>query len=196
MVETRSTMLPLGTVAPDFTLPDTIGHSISVSLSSFCDAKALLIMFLSNHCPFVKHVQKEIVRIANEYQTKGVAVIGISSNDPNTYPQDGPEAMAQEARRAGYDFAYLYDGTQKVAQAYHAACTPDFYVFDRDHRLVYRGQLDDSRSGNDVLVTGQDVRAAIDAVLAGRPVSPTQKPSLGCSIKWKPGNEPDYIGKL
>jgi peroxiredoxin len=189
-------MLPLGTVAPDFTLPDTIGHSISVSLSSFRDAKALLIMFLSNHCPFVKHVQKEIVLIASEYQTKGVAVIGISANDADAFPEDGPEAMAQEIRRAGYDFAYLYDETQKVAQTYRAACTPDFYVFDRDHRLVYRGQLDDSRPGNDVPVTGRDVRAAIDAVLAGKPVSPTQKPSLGCSIKWKPGNEPDYIGKL
>jgi peroxiredoxin len=192
MALTPSTMLPLGSQAPDFRLPDTDGKT--VSLNDFKDAPALLVIFLCNHCPYVKHVRHGLAALAREYQAKGVAVVGISANDVSTHPDDSPENMAREKAEVGYTFPYLYDESQEVAKAYQAACTPDFFVFDRDRKLVYRGQMDGSRPGNDVPVTGKDLRAALDAVLAGQPVSQDQKPSLGCNIKWKAGNEPAYFG--
>ncbi len=191
MVRTASTMLPLGTQAPDFSLPNVDGRI--VSLADFQDASALLVVFLCNHCPYVKHVAPELARLAQEYQARGVAVVGINSNDVDAYPDDAPQQMVAEAQQRGYTFPYLYDQTQSVAQAYRAACTPDFFVFDREFRLVYRGQLDSSRPKSDVPVTGSDLRAALDAVLAGRPVPEPQRPSLGCNIKWKPGCEPEYF---
>lgn len=184
-------MLPLGTTAPDFALPDTNGKI--VSRASFQDAPALLVMFICNHCPYVRHVRAELARLGGDYQARGVAVVAISANDPASHPEDSPAQMAKEAAAAGYTFPYLHDAAQSVAQAYRAACTPDFFLFDRPGRLVYRGQLDDSRPGNNVPITGRDLRAALDAVLANRPVPSPQKPSLGCNIKWKPGNEPDYF---
>ena len=190
MVQTASTMMPLGTEAPPFSLPDTEGKT--VSLSDFEGSKGYLIMFICNHCPYVKHVQQELARLGKEYQDKGVAVIAISSNDVANYPDDSPEKMAEEVKTQGYTFPYLYDETQEVAKAYGAACTPDFFLFDGDKKLVYRGQLDDSRPGNDKPVTGADLRAALDAVVAGKPVPKQQKPSMGCNIKWKPGNQPSY----
>jgi peroxiredoxin len=192
MVETPSTMLGLGTRAPDFSLPDTDGNT--VSLSDMKDSKALLVVFMCNHCPFVKHVRHELAKLGEEYQKRGVAVVGISSNDVSSHPDDAPDKMKEEKEKVGYTFPYLYDETQEVAKAYRAACTPDFFVFDRDLRLVYRGQLDGSRPGNDVPVTGEDLRAALDAVLDGKPVPEQQRPSMGCNIKWKPGNAPDYFG--
>jgi peroxiredoxin len=192
MVKTASTMLPLGTQAPDFSLPDPEGKL--VSLSDFADAPALLVVFMCNHCPYVKHVAAELAALGREYQGRGAAVIGINSNDIDNYPDDGPQKMAEESAQRGYTFPYLLDENQEVARAYHAACTPDFYVFDKEQKLVYRGQLDESRPGNDVPVSGGDLRAALDAVLDGRPVSDAQTASLGCNIKWKPGNEPDYFG--
>src|SRR5258705_12556325 len=192
MVETNSTMLPLGTKAPDFRLPDTGGKS--VSLADFKAAPGLLIVFMCNHCPYVKHIRSGLAQIARDYIPRGVGVVGISSNDVVNYPADSPATMAEEAKAAGYIFPYLYDETQAVAKAYRAACTPDIFVFDSDQRLVYRGQVDDSRPGNGIPVTGRDVRAALDAVLAGKPVASNQKPSIGCNIKWKPGNEPEYFG--
>jgi len=193
MARTPSTMLELGTVAPPFSLPEVDGGTVSID--DLADAPALLVMFICNHCPYVKHVRHELARIGREYGERGVAIVAISSNDVEAYPDDSPERMREEKRAAGYTFPYLYDETQEVARAYHAACTPDFFLFDRDRRLVYRGQLDDSRPGNDVPVTGRDLRAALDAVLAGKPVSPEQRPSLGCNIKWKPGNEPEWWGR-
>jgi peroxiredoxin len=190
MVAVNSAMLPLGTKAPDFRLPDT-GEKM-VGLAEFKDAPALVVVFMCNHCPYVKHVREGLAKLARDYQSKKVAMVGISSNDVANYPDDSPAKMAVEAKSAGYVFPYLYDESQAVAKAYKAACTPDFYVFDKEQRLVYRGQLDDSRPGNGIPVTGKDVRAALDAVLAGKPVSPTQKPSIGCNIKWKAGNEPEY----
>lgn len=191
MALTPSTMLPLGTIAPDFSLPDTQGKI--VTLRDCSHAPALLVAFLCNHCPYVKHVRQGLAAMAREYQAKGVAVVGISANSVETHPADGPEKMREEAADAGYTFPYLFDETQHVAKAYRAACTPDFFVFDGNRKLVYRGQMDDSRPGNDKPVTGADLRAAMDAVLAGRPVPGGQKPSIGCNIKWKPGNEPrDY----
>jgi peroxiredoxin len=190
MVAVNSTMLPLGTAAPDFSLPDTDGNA--VTLANF-QGRPLLVMFICNHCPFVKHIRGELARLGRDYQSRGVAIVAISSNDVSGYPADSPENMKQEAKAAGYSFPYLYDESQAVAKAYRAACTPDFFLFDKDHRLVYRGQLDDSRPGNNIPVTGKDLRAALDAVLAGNPVPPNQKPSIGCNIKWKPGNEPDYF---
>jgi peroxiredoxin len=184
-------MLPLGTPAPDFTLPDPSGQK--VSLQDFAPAPALLVAFLCNHCPFVKHVRSEFAALAREYQAKGVAVVAISSNDAVAYPQDGPEKMADEVRNFGYTFPYLYDESQAVAKAYHAACTPDFYLFDKSHKLQYRGQMDGSRPGNSEPVTGKDLRAALDAVLAGRTPATEQQPSVGCNIKWKRGNEPEYF---
>ena len=183
-------MLPLGTAAPDFRLPDTNGKT--VSLSDF-KGKPLLVMFICNHCPFVKHIRAGLAQLARDYQPRGVAIVGINSNDVENYPDDSPAKMAQEVKAADYTFPYLYDETQAVAKAYRAACTPDFYLFDKEHRLVYRGQLDDSRPSNSVPVTGKDLRAALDAVLAGKPVSPNQRPSIGCNIKWKAGNEPEYF---
>ncbi len=192
MVATNSTMLPLGTVAPDFQLPDANGKRIS--LSELNTSKALLVVFMCNHCPYVKHIRSGLAQLARDYQPRGVAVVGINSNDVENYPADSPAKMAEEARASGYTFPYLYDAAQQVAKAYRAACTPDFYLFGSDRRLVYRGQFDDSRPGNGVPVTGKDVRAALDAVLAGKSVPPQQKASIGCNIKWKPGNEPDYFG--
>ncbi len=183
-------MLPLGTVAPDFQLPDVSGRT--VSRADFT-RRPLVVMFICNHCPYVKHIRSGLAQLGRDYQDRGVGIVAISSNNVEDYPQDSPDKMKIEAREAGYVFPYLYDASQEVAKAYRAACTPDFYVFDKDHRLVYRGQFDDSRPGNGVPVTGRDLRAAIDAVLAGKPVSADQKPSIGCNIKWKPGNEPDYF---
>jgi thiol-disulfide isomerase/thioredoxin len=151
-------------------------------------------MFICNHCPYVKHIRQELARFAREYQAKGLAIIGINSNDAERYPDDSPEHMKEEKAAIGYTFPYLYDETQQVAQTYHAACTPDFFLFDKDRRLLYRGQFDNARPGNNKPVTGVDLRAAVDAVLADKPVSPQQIPSAGCNIKWKPGNEPDYFG--
>jgi peroxiredoxin len=192
MARTESTMLELGTSAPRFSLPNVDGSM--VSLDDFKDAPALLVAFVCNHCPFVKHIQHGFVEFARDYRPKGLAVIAISANYVGSHPQDGPEKMAEEARDAGYGFPYLYDESQDVAKAYRAACTPDFFLFDDQRRLVYRGQFDGARPGNDVPVTGKDMRAAVDAVLAGRPLPAEQRPSLGCNIKWRPGNEPDYYG--
>lgn len=183
-------MLPLGTSALEFYLPDINGKT--VSLVDFTGAPALVVMFICNHCPYVKHVRDELVRLARDYQPAGVAMVAISSNDARKFPEDSPENMKREARSAGYIFPYLYDETQAVAKAYRAACTPDIFLFDRRQKLVYRGQLDDSRPGNDIPVTGKDLRAALDAVLAEKPVSENQIPSVGCNIKWKPGTEPEY----
>lgn len=192
MVKTASIMLPLGTSAPSFALSNIDGRL--VSLADFDDHHAMLVVFMCNHCPFVQHVAPELARLARDYQPRGVAVIGINSNDTETYPDDSPENMAQEAQRQGYTFPYLFDETQEVAKAYRAACTPDFFLFDRQRRLVYRGQLDDSRPGNNIPVTGKDLRAALDAILAARPVPQEQRASIGCNIKWRPGHEPDYFG--
>ena len=191
MVLTPSTMLPLGTKAPEFSLPDTNGQT--VSLSDFADAPALLVIFMCNHCPYVKHVAEGLANLAREYQARGVAVVGISSNDAANYPDDSPAKMAAEVKLRGYTFPYLYDETQSIAQAYRAACTPDFYVFDQDQALVYRGQMDSSRPDSGIPVTGADLRAALDALLAGQPVPQEQTPSIGCNIKWIPGREPDYF---
>lgn len=185
MPETSSMTLPLGTEAPTFRLPDPDGKW--VSSDDLKSAPALLVAFICNHCPYVKHIRSQFAEFAKEYQARGAAVVAINSNDAESYPDDGPAQMAQEIKHAGYSFPYLYDQTQDVAKAYRAACTPDFFLFDRDRRLVYRGQFDDSRPSNGRPVTGTDLRAALDAVLAGRPVSPDQKPSVGCSIKWKRG---------
>jgi len=184
MAYIESTMLPLGTIAPDFRLPDTVSDD-RISLHDIKSDKATVIMFLCNHCPFVHHVNPEIVRLVAEYKKQAVAFAAISSNDVAHYPQDRPELMKETARELGYDFPYLYDESQEVARSYDAACTPDFYVFDRDLTLVYRGRLDDSRLGNDIPLTGSDLRAAIDAVLSGFPVNELQYPSGGCGIKWK-----------
>jgi peroxiredoxin len=182
MAATASNMLALGTTAPPFSLPDTDGRR--VSLADAGHAKALLVMFICNHCPFVKHVRPELSRLGRDYKDRA-AIVAISSNDAQAFPDDSPAKMKIEKEEAGYLFPYLFDETQEVARAYHAACTPDFFLFDAGRRLVYRGQLDDSRPGNNVPVTGRDLRRALDAVLAGKPVSPEQKPSLGCNIKWK-----------
>lgn len=190
MALTPSTMAPLGSSAPDFRLPDTDGKW--VSLADFADAPALLVAFLCNHCPFVKHIRESFAALAREYQTRGVAVVAINSNDPIRHPDDSPERMKEERTAAGYTFPYLFDETQEVAKAYRAACTPDFFLFDRDKRLVYRGQMDASRPGNGKPNDGADLRAALDAVLAGRTPSSQQTPSVGCNIKWKPGNEPSW----
>ncbi len=183
-------MLPLGTVAPDFRLPDTNGKM--VSLSNF-KGRPLLVAFICNHCPYVKHIRTGLAQLARNYQPRGAAIVGINSNDATNYPDDSPAKMKEEVKSAGYVFPYLYDETQGVARSYRAACTPDLYLFDKDHRLVYRGQFDDSRPGNGLPVTGKDLRAALDAVLSGKPVPPGQKPSIGCNIKWKTGNEPEYF---
>jgi peroxiredoxin len=189
MAETPSTMKPLGTPAPDFALPDTDGRT--VSLSDF-EGRALLVMFICNHCPFVQHIRGGLAQLGRDYAERPLGIVAISANDVESHPADGPEKMAEEVKTAGYTFPYLYDETQEVAKAYGAACTPDFFLFDGEHRLVYRGQFDPSRPGNDVPVTGTDLRAALQAVLAGEPALPEQTPSIGCNIKWKPGNEPDY----
>ncbi|HEV2435579.1 MAG TPA: thioredoxin family protein [Verrucomicrobiae bacterium] len=191
MALTPSTMLPLGTTAPDFKLPDT--HGKIVSLTDFQGKPALLILFICNHCPYVKHIRAGLAQLARDYLPRGVAIVGINSNDVANYPEDSPARMKEEVKSAGYTFPYLYDESQAVAKAYRAACTPDIYLFDKDHKLVYRGQFDDSRPGNGVPVTGKDLRAALDAVLTGKPLPPDQKASIGCNIKWKAGNEPDFF---
>jgi peroxiredoxin len=191
MALTPSTMLALGTVAPVFQLPNIDGKH--VALADFKAAPALVVMFICNHCPYVKHLRAALAEFGREYAAKGVGVVAINSNDVANYPEDSPAKMAAEAKAAGYTFTYLYDETQNVAKAYHAACTPDFYVFDRGRRLVYRGQFDASRPGNGIPITGKDLRAAVNAVLAGTPPSLNQAPSMGCNIKWKRGNEPEYF---
>jgi peroxiredoxin len=193
MTVTASKMISLGTSAPDFSLPDTEGNI--VSLSDFEQAPALLVVFMCNHCPFVKHILKDFVELAKEYQQKGVAVVAISSNDVDDFPEDNPEMMAQKAKEAGFSFPYLYDQTQEVAKAYRAACTPDFFLYNKERKLVYRGQMDDSRPGNNVPITGSDLKAALEAVLKGKKAPAKQRPSMGCNIKWKEGNEPDYYTK-
>lgn len=190
MVKTASTMLPLGTTAPEFSLTNVDGRI--VTRGDFA-GKPLLVIFMCNHCPFVLHLRTELAKFGDTYQAKGLAVVGISSNDVENYPQDGPEEMKKEAASAGYNFPYLYDADQSVAKAYKAACTPDFFLFDADHSLVYRGQFDSSRPGNGVAVTGEDLIAACDAVLAGKEVSTDQKPGIGCNIKWIAGSEPEYF---
>ena len=191
MVLTASTMLALGAQAPPFSLPDA--HGTVVALDDFREAAGLLVVFLCNHCPYVKHIRHELAAIGREYPARGIAMVGINSNDGEAYPDDGLDRMAEEARAAGYTFPYLHDADQAVAKAYRAACTPDFLLFDRDRRLVYRGQLDDARPGKATPVTGCDLRLALDALLAGRPISEEQRPSMGCNIKWKPGTAPDYF---
>lgn len=190
MAATESTMMELGTPAPHFNLPDPNGNDHS--MAEFADAPVLVVMFICNHCPFVKHLANGLAEFAREYQEKGVAVVAISSNDVEKYPDDAPSKMAAEAAARGYVFPYLFDESQEVAKAYKASCTPDFFVFDRNRRLAYRGQFDDSRPNNGTPVTGADLRKACDALLNGEAVSENQKPSIGCNIKWKPGNEPEY----
>lgn len=181
---TPSTMLPLGTRAPDFALPDVVRGSV-VSRDDFADRDALLVMFICRHCPFVKHVQGELARLGRDYAERSAAIVAISANDAASHPEDAPDSLAEMARQQGFTFPLLYDESQGVAKAYAAACTPDYFVFDKQRRLVYRGQLDDSRPGNGVPVSGRDLRAALDAVLAGRAPAAEQRPSIGCSIKWK-----------
>ena len=185
MVKTASTMLTLGADAPDFSLPNIDGTT--VSLADYQGASALLVMFICNHCPFVKHIAAELAKLGHDYGDRGVAIVGINSNDVENYADDSPKKMREEAEQQGYTFPYLYDETQKVAKAYRAACTPDFFLFDADRRLVYRGQLDSSRPGSGIPVTGEDLRRALDAVLAGDAVAAEQRASIGCNIKWKPG---------
>ncbi|MDE2750969.1 MAG: thioredoxin family protein [Gemmatimonadota bacterium] len=193
MALVTSTMLALGTEAPDFSLPEP-STGESVGLSRFDGAPALLVVFLSNHCPFVKHLADHLAGVAAEYQARGVAVVGINANDIANYRDDSPARMVDEVVRRGYTFPYLFDESQEVAKSYRAACTPDFFVFDGDRRLVYRGQYDGSRPSLDVPVTGADLRAALDAVLVGEAPSGEQVPSVGCNIKWKAGNEPGWFG--
>ena len=191
MARTPSTMLPLGTKAPAFELPNVDGRM--VRLADAAGPKGTVVMFICNHCPFVKHVADQLAALGREYLPRGIGFVAISSNDVSSHPADSPEQMVREAEDRGYPFPYLYDESQQVASEYHAACTPDFFFFDAGLGLVYRGQLDASRPGNGIPVTGEDLRSAMDAVLAGRPAPAEQKPSLGCNIKWKPGNEPPYF---
>ena len=193
MAQTASTMLLLGTPAPAFSLPEPATGKI-IALADFHAAPALLVIFMCNHCPFVKHIRQGLIDFARDYQPRKLAMIAISANDSANYPGDSPAQMAEETKAFGYSFPYLYDETQATAKAYRAACTPDFFLFDSARQLVYRGQFDDSRPGNQIPVTGVDLRAAADAVLAGQPVGSEQKPSIGCNIKWKAGNAPDYSG--
>lgn len=192
MSNTPSTMLELGTKAPDFKLFDTVNNQL-VSRDDFANAKGMLVVFMCNHCPFVKHILKEFVKTARDLQQKGIGVVTISSNDVENYPDDSPVKMASLAREHQFSFPYLYDGTQEVAKAYRAACTPDFFLFDENDNLVYRGQFDDSRPGNDKPVTGNDIREAVEQLFDGE-VKEDQRPSMGCNIKWKKGNEPEYFG--
>ncbi len=192
MVKTLSTMLKLGTPAPPFSLPDVVSGRV-ISLESFQGRKALLVMFICRHCPYVKHVQGELARLGTDYRDRGVGIVAINANDASAFPDDAPPGLREMAVELGFTFPFCHDESQAVAKAYTAACTPDFFLFDQARRLVYRGQLDDSRPDSGTPVTGRDLRAAIDAVLAGRPVGGDQRPSLGCNIKWKAGNEPDYF---
>ncbi len=191
MAKTPSTMAELGTKAPPFNLKDPSGKAYS--MGDFRDAPVLVVMFICNHCPYVQHIRKELSAFGKEYRAKDVAIVGINSNDARNYPDDSPAKMAEEAKRWGYTFPYLVDDTQEIAKAYRAACTPDFFVYGKDRKLAYRGQFDDSRPESGKPVTGKDLRAAVDALLAGRNPSKDQKASLGCNIKWKAGNEPDYF---
>ena len=191
MVKTASTMLPLGTQAPDFSLTNV--DSQNVSLADFSGKPALLVMFICNHCPFVKHIADELAALGREYLSQGAGIVAISSNDSTKYPEDSPEQMVHEAENRGYVFPYLFDEDQAVAKAYKAACTPDFFLFDGEQKLVYRGQLDASRPGNEIPVTGSDLRAALDAVLSGQSVAEQQTPSIGCNIKWVETQEPEYF---
>ncbi|HEY9642476.1 MAG TPA: thioredoxin family protein [Coleofasciculaceae cyanobacterium] len=193
MARTASTMLALATPAPDFQLPDVVSGE-TISLATFAGKKALLIMFICQHCPFVKHVQDQLAQLGKDYASQLVGIVAISANDVDHYPDDAPDRLKEMAKTLGFSFPVCYDASQETAKAYTAACTPDFFLFDGEGKLAYRGQLDDSRPGNDKPVTGQDLRAAIDALLAGQPVTADQKPSIGCNIKWKPGNAPDYFG--
>lgn len=193
MARTESTMLALGTKAPDFNLPDAVSGQ-SISLATFAGKKALLVMFICRHCPFVKHVQEELARIGKDYADRELAIVAISANDADNYPEDAPDKLKLMAKELDFKFPLCYDESQETAKAYTAACTPDFFLFDSNLALVYRGQLDDSRPGNSASVNGKDLREAIETVLSDRPVSEEQKPSIGCNIKWKPDNAPAYYG--
>jgi peroxiredoxin len=193
MVKTASTMLPLGTAAPEFQLPDVVSNQ-TISLATFADRQALLLIFLCQHCPFVKHVQQELARIGQDYSQQSLGIVAISANDIANYPDDAPEKLKQMAEDLNFNFPVCYDESQEVSKAYTAACTPDFFLFDAERQLAYRGQLDDSRPSNNISVTGKDLRLAIDTVLQSKTVDFEQKPSIGCNIKWKPGNEPEYFG--
>lgn len=193
MALTASTMLPLGTKAPDFNLPDVVSGS-AIALSNYADKRALLVMFICQHCPFVKHIKVELAKISKDYANSNLGIVAISANDVANYPDDAPEKLKAMAKELDLSFPICYDETQETAKAYTAACTPDFFLFDANQQLVYRGQLDDSRPSNGKPVTGKDLRAAIDAVLAGKSISFEQQPSVGCNIKWKPGNAPSYYG--
>ena len=193
MAMKESTMLALGTPMPSFALPDVRSRKI-INPETFQNKSSLLVMFICRHCPYVVHVQEELTKLAQDYQENDLGILAISSNDVSGYPADAPPRLQEMAEQLGWKFPYCYDETQAVAKAFTAACTPDFFLFDRQRQLVYRGQLDESRPGNGKPVTGQDLRAALDAVLSGQPVSSQQRPSAGCNIKWKPGNEPNYGG--
>lgn len=193
MALTASTMLPLGTQAPDFLLPDVVSRE-SISLSTFAGKKALLVMFICQHCPFVKHIKAELAKLGQDYLNSDLGIVAISANDAQNYPNDAPESLRAMATELSFQFPLCFDESQETAKAYTAACTPDFFLFNAHRQLVYRGQFDDSRPSNGKPVTGADLRAAIETVLAGKPVEGEQKPSIGCNIKWKPGNEPSYFG--
>ena len=193
MVKTASTMLSLGTAAPEFQLPDVVSGK-TISLDTFTGSQALLVMFICQHCPFVKHIKSELAKIGQDYSQQPLGIVAISANDVANYPNDSPEKLKQMAEEFNFNFPVCYDESQEVSKAYTAACTPDFFLFDRDNKLAYRGQLDDSRPSTDIPVTGKDLRLAIDAVLQDRTLEIEQKPSIGCNIKWKPGNEPEYFG--
>ena len=193
MALTASTMLPLGTQSPDFHLPDVVSGKI-ITLSTFTEKKALLVMFICQHCPFVKHIKEELAQLGKDYFNSDLGIVAISANDANKYPDDAPESLKAMAIELEFKFPLCYDESQETAKIYTAACTPDFFLFDAEGKLVYRGQLDESRPSNGKPVTGADLRAAIEVVLAGKPVNSEQKPSIGCNIKWKSGNEPSYFG--
>lgn len=192
MAKTLSTMLDLGTTAPEFTLPDVVSGK-TMALRDFANSKALLLMFICRHCPFVKHIEDELAQLGHDYAAKNVAIIAISANDAAEHPDDAPQSLKEMAEQLGFTFPFLYDESQSVAKAYSAACTPDFFLFDQSRKLVYRGQLDNSRPESGIPVTGKDLRAAIDAVLSDGAVNPDQRASIGCNIKWKAGNEPSYF---
>ena len=193
MALVNSTMLSLGTKAPEFQLPDAVSGE-TISLQTFAGRQGLLVMFICRHCPFVKHIQGELAKLGKDYADANLGMVAISANDADNYPDDAPDKLKEMAQALGFTFPFCHDQTQETAQAYTAACTPDFFLFDANQELVYRGQLDDSRPSNGIPVTGKDLRAAIDAVLGSQPVNSEQKPSIGCNIKWKPGNEPAYFG--
>jgi peroxiredoxin len=194
MAKTLSTMLDLGTTAPEFSLPDVVSGK-TMTLRDFADSKALLVMFICRHCPFVKHIEQELARLGRDYAHRDVAIVAISANDAAEYPGDGPDSLKEMAEQLGFSFPFLYDESQSVAKAYSAACTPDFFLFDQSRKLVYRGQFDDSRPESGIPVTGKDLRAAVDAILSDEAVNSDQRASIGCNIKWKSGNEPEYFAR-